>query len=55
MRGPFGQAHWDESIVPPTAGGANKVTYELPHGTHWSDISGSLFYEVLRQTTLAEK
>ena len=49
MQGPFGQAHWDEAIVPPTAGGATKVTDELPHGTHWSDISGALFYEVLRQ------
>ncbi len=49
MQGPFGQAHWDESIVPPTAGGATKVTDELPHGTHWSDISGALFYEVLSE------
>jgi len=49
MQGPFGQGHWDESMVPPTAGGATKVTDELPHGTHWSDISGALFYEVMRQ------
>ena len=55
MQGPFGQAHWDESIVPPTAGGATKVTDELPHGTHWSDISGSLFYEVLRQTSISKR
>lgn len=49
MQGPFGQGHWDESMVPPTAGGASKVTDELPHGTHWSDISGALFYEVMRE------
>ena len=49
LQGPFGQAHWDEAIVPATAGGATKVTDELPHGTHWSNLSGALFYEVLRQ------
>lgn len=54
-QGPFGQAHWDERIVPPTAGGATKVSDELPQGCHWCDLSGALYYQVIEQFLVARK
>jgi hypothetical protein len=46
-QGPFGQGHWDERIVPPTGGGATKVSDELPQGCHWCDISGAIYFSLL--------
>lgn len=47
MQGPFGQGHWDENMVPPTGGGATKVSDELPQGCHWCDISGAIYFYLL--------
>jgi hypothetical protein len=47
LQGPFGQAHWDEQMVTPTAGGATKASDELPQGTHWCDISGAIYFNVI--------
>lgn len=48
-QGPFGQAHYDEAVVPATHGGATKVTEEMPQGCHWSNLSGGLFFETMHR------
>lgn len=48
-QGPFGQAHADEGVVYPAHGGAAKVTDELPQCCHWCNLSGGLFFAVMRQ------
>ena len=47
LQGPFGQGHWDERVVPPTGGGATKVSDEFPQGCHWCDISGAIYFSLL--------
>lgn len=47
-QGPFGQAHFDEAIVPATHDGATKATDELPQGCHWSNLGGGLFWAAIR-------
>lgn len=48
-QGPFGQAHYAEASYPETFEGATKVTEELPQGCHWSNISGGLFWQLIRE------
>jgi hypothetical protein len=48
-QGPFGQAHYDEGVVPSTHDGATKVTEELPQCCHWSNISGAMFFSVIEE------
>lgn len=47
-QGPIGQAYTDEQVAPAICGAAAKVTDELPHCCHWCNISGGMYYEVLR-------
>ena len=54
-QGPFGQAHWDERVMPPTAGGATKVSDQLPQGCHWCDIGGAIYFDVMEQYLIARK
>ena len=39
-QGPFGQAHFAESVVAPEAGGARKAPPDLPWITDWACSSG---------------
>jgi hypothetical protein len=48
-QGPFGQAHYAEESYPETFGGATKVTEEVPQCCHWSNISGGLFWQLVRE------
>jgi hypothetical protein len=48
-QGPFGQAHYAEESHDATFGGATKVTDELPQCCHWSNISGGLFWQLMRE------
>jgi hypothetical protein len=48
-QGPFGQAHYAEESYPETFGGATKVTEEVPQCCHWSNISGGLFWQLMRE------
>jgi hypothetical protein len=48
-QGPFGQAHYAEASCPETCGGATKVTDEVPQCCHWSNISGGLFWQLMRE------
>lgn len=47
-QGPFAQAHYDEAVWPETHGGATKVTDEVPQCIHWCNLSGGLFWSVIR-------
>lgn len=47
-QGPFAQAHYDEAVWPETHGGATKVTEEVPQCVHWCNLSGGLFWAVLK-------
>jgi len=48
-QGPFGQAHYAEASYAETFGGATKVTEEVPQCCHWSNISGGLFWQLVRE------
>lgn len=48
-QGPFGQAHYAEESYPECFGGATKVTEEVPQCCHWSNISGGLFWQLMRE------
>jgi hypothetical protein len=48
-QGPFGQAHYAEESHDATFGGATKVTDEVPQCCHWSNISGGLFWQLMRE------
>ncbi len=48
-QGPFAQAHYDEGVWPETCEGATKVTDEAPQFTHWCNLSGGLFWAVIKQ------
>ncbi|MGC9451933.1 MAG: hypothetical protein ACP5I4_10855 [Oceanipulchritudo sp.] len=54
-QGPFGQAHYAEESYAETFGGATKVTDEVPQCCHWSNISGGLFWELIRELAECRK
>jgi hypothetical protein len=50
-QGPFGQAHFVESIVPPDAGGARKAPIDFPYITDWAVSSGGSWVSAIIEGT----
>ncbi len=46
-QGPFGQAHFVESVFLPEKGGALKCPYDLPYGCDWGEIVGGSFTDLV--------
>ncbi|HEX9713817.1 MAG TPA: hypothetical protein VGB52_14850 [Actinomycetota bacterium] len=46
-QGPFGQAHFTDTVIDPEAGGARKTPPELPWATDWACSSGGAFCSVI--------
>lgn len=46
-QGPIAQAYFDEIILPTPDGVPQKVTDEMPHGTHWCIMGGGQFWQLV--------
>lgn len=45
--GPIAQAYFDDIILPTRDGVPQKVTDEMPHGTHWCNLGGGQFWQLI--------
>jgi hypothetical protein len=54
-QGPFGQAHFGETVVPPEAGGAIKTPSEWPYINDWACSSGGSWAAVIIESLFGVK
>ncbi len=49
-QGPFGQAHFVETVWPPAHGGATKCPEDAPYLTDWACIAGGCFVDMVMES-----